>query len=214
MGLAVEVGMLADLKEHDEEGAQWLRDALADINAVFGEHKLPLHIEPEQLPPMNDRSIIGSFPYSFLHYLRRAYARWKQDPGSPIVPCSPDEDPASDPAIDQESCMFDSHLLCHSDCEGFYVPIRFSKVLIDDTNQDRIAGGLLGSSYKLMEELQSMAEYLAIQVDAGELSDAEAEKIRADVQAECDLWIERGVWLTLFEAARLSIQHKTAICFG
>jgi hypothetical protein len=123
MGLAVEVGMLADLKEHDEEGAQWLRDALADINAVFGEHKLPLHIEPEQLPPMNDRSIIGSFPYSFLHYLRRAYARWKQDPGSPIVPCSPDEDPASDPAIDQESCMFDSHLLCHSDCEGFYVPI-------------------------------------------------------------------------------------------
>lgn len=31
--------------------------------------------------------------------------------------------------------------------------------------------------------------------------------------AESALWIELLVWLALFEAARLSIAHKTAICF-
>ena len=41
--------------------------------------------------------------------------------------------------------MFDSHLLCHSDCEGFYLPIDFADVIVDAKNQMRIAGGLLGS---------------------------------------------------------------------
>jgi hypothetical protein len=27
------------------------------------------------------------------------------------------------------------------------------------------------------------------------------------------LWIEEMVWLSLFEAARLSVEYKTAICF-
>lgn len=214
MGLAVEIGMLADLNEHDEEGAQWLRDSLANVNAVLTEHGLPTHTEPEELKPTDDRSIISSFPYSFLHHLRRAYARWKQDPLSPIPPCGPDEDPASDPAIDEESNMFESHLLCHSDCEGFYLPIRFDEVLVDDTDGDRIPGGLLGSSYQLRDELTAMAPCLGIQIQSGELSDAEANSIRAKVQAEASLWIECGVWLTLYEAARLSIKHKTAICFG
>ena len=110
--------------------------------------------------------------------------------------------------------MLDSHLLCHSDCEGFYLPIRFDDVLIDETDEERIPGGLLCSSYKLYEELASMAPYLGIRLQDGELSEAEIEKIRSDVTSESGLWIERGVWLTLFEAARLSIRHKTAICFS
>lgn len=213
MGLAVEVGMLADLIEHDEEGAEWLRESLADANAVLVDLNLPTHSEPESLPPMDDRSVIGSFPYSFLHYLRRAYARWRQDPGSPATPCPEDQDPADDPAIDEESCLLDSHLLCHSDCEGFYFPLDFDEVIIDNTNQDRIQGGLLGSSYRLHEELIAMAPALGIG-NAAELDDGTVDDIRTAVEAESGLWIEKGVWLTLMEACRLSKQHGTAICFG
>lgn len=214
MGLAVEIGMLADLNEHDEEGAQWLRNSLANVNAVLAEHGFPPHKEPEELASTDDRSIISSFPYSFLHHLRRTYARCKQNPHSAIAPCGPDEDPASDPAIDEESNMFESHLLCHSDCEWFYLPIRFDDVLVDETDADRIPGGLLGSSYKLREELQAMAPCLGIQLQSGDLTDSEANNIRARVQAETGLWIECGVWLTLYETARLSIKHNTAICFA
>jgi hypothetical protein len=59
-----------------------------------------------------------------------------------------------------------------------------------------------------------MAPALAINLEGEVLSDAEANKIRSDVESESPLWIEKAVWLTLFEAARLSIEHKTAICFG
>ena len=100
MSLAVEVGMLACLNEHDEEGAQWLRESLSRINPVLEENNLPPHTEPEVLPPLNNRAIVASFPYTFLHYLRRACARFKQNPESPVTPCVPDEDPAEDPAID------------------------------------------------------------------------------------------------------------------
>jgi len=41
MGLAVEVGMLADLLEIDAEGADWLRESFDSVNAVLAEHKLP-----------------------------------------------------------------------------------------------------------------------------------------------------------------------------
>jgi hypothetical protein len=54
---------------------------------------------------------------------------------------------------------------------------------------------------------------LGIRLHPGELTETEVEKIRSDVESESSLWIERGVWLTLFEAARLSVQHNTAICF-
>lgn len=210
MGLAVEVGLLADLNENDEEGAQWLREALASVNAVLADSNLPAHKEPESLTALDDRSIIGSFPYSFLHHLRRSYARWKQNPARPATPCPADQDPASDPAVEEESCMFDSHLLCHSDCEGFYVPVDFSEVLFDD--QGRITGGMLGSSVRLHEELIAMAPCLGIS-DAADLPDASVEQIRSAVECESDLWIEKGVWLTLYEACRLSKRHSTAICF-
>jgi hypothetical protein len=31
--------------------------------------------------------------------------------------------------------------------------------------------------------------------------------------SEGPFWTELAVWISLFEAARLSIKHKTAICF-
>jgi hypothetical protein len=66
----------------------------------------------------------------------------------------------------------------------------------------------------LLEELVRIAPKLGIALDDGQLSDAEADKINKDSESEEGLWIEKTVWISLFEAARLSIEHKTAVCFA
>ncbi|MBI3822480.1 MAG: hypothetical protein HY289_07350 [Planctomycetes bacterium] len=213
MGLAVQVGQLADLVENDEEGADWFRKVLAGLNAVLAEHKLPPHTEPEKLPPLDDRTPIGSYSYSYLHHLRRVAAHVMQDPDWIAKPLAESEDPAADPVVDEESAMMASHLLCHSDCEGFYLPIDFKEIIVDD-NGDLIPGGILGSSFTLMKELIVIAPALKIQIANGELSNDDAKKINAEIDQEGPLWIEKAVWISLFEAARLSIQHQTAICFA
>ena len=40
---------------------------------------------------------------------------------------------------DPEGARLESHLLCHSDCEGFYVPIEFEEV--SSTTMGRFQGG-------------------------------------------------------------------------
>lgn len=212
MGLAVETGILADLMVHDTDGAEWLRQSLAQVNEVLAENGLPKHEEPEHLPPIWSRAALASYPYSFLHHLRRVYAHTTNDPNWTPTPIPDGENPAQDPVVVRGSERMSSHLLCHSDCEGYYLPLDFSKVIVDLTNQDRIVGGLLGSSYRLIDELVCIAPKLGISLDRGRLSDSEADQINRDSESEEGLWIEKTVWLSLFEAARLSIEHKTAIC--
>jgi hypothetical protein len=65
-----------------------------------------------------------------------------------------------------------------------------------------------------MRELIAVAPSLGISLSAGRLSDEEAARIDKIVEAEGPFWIEHLVWISLFEAARLSIEHKTAICFS
>jgi hypothetical protein len=220
MGLSISIGVLADSID-DPEDVDWFREEIAQVNQVLSEQGLPQHQEPETLPPMpEDRSIWGraSLSYAWIHHLRRIYARIIDDPNWIPIPTPRDESAADDEVVEDLTYMFDSHLLCHSDSEGFYLPIEFDEIIIDDKKQDRIPGGLLGSSYRLMEELILIAPKLGIQLDNGHLSDAEVVKIDIEIEndreAEEGLWIEKIVWLSLFEAARLSIEHKTAICFS
>lgn len=212
MGLAVEVGRLADLKANDEEGAAWLGRALGNVNAVLRENGLPAHAEPEALPPLRSRAPLDSYPYSFLHHLRRFAAHARANPKWKPKPFPKSADPAADPVIADQAAMLDSHLLCHSDCEGFYVPVDFPEPLF--AGEDQIPGGMLGSSQGLMRELVAVAPVLGIRLSRGQLSDPEANRIGDVVEAEGPFWIELAVWLSLFEAARLSIEHRTAVCFG
>jgi len=48
----------------------------------------------------------------------------------------------------------------------------------------------------------------------GNLSDEEAGRINQEVAKQGALSIEKMAWISLFEAARLSIEHKTAIVFS
>ena len=213
MGLAVSVGILADLVENDPEGGEWVRESLSDVNTVLNENGLPVHHEPEELPELQNQAGCDSFPYSFLHHLRRAYAHSLAHPNVLVTPLAKGKDPTKDRRLAREMDMMSSHLLCHSDCEGFYLPIDFGDILIDETGQDRIPGGLLGSSYRLMEELIHVAPALGIALEDGHLSDGEAVRINNDAETEEGLWIEKMVWICHYDAARLSIEHQTAISY-
>ena len=211
MGLAVDTFTLAYLVENDPESADGYREDFAAINKVLWKDTLPVHQEPERQPPdARPRDHIGSFPYSWLHYLRRAYALSVSDPATPISPVPDSADPADDPAIAQVSSPA-HHLLYHSDTEGFYLPIEFSLVL----EAPEIPGEYLGSSHRLMRELCVVAPHIGIALQGCEaLSDSDAAALASEEQGTHPLWLERQVWLTLFENCRISLEYGTALAFG
>jgi len=209
MGLSITVGILADLIENDPEGAEFVRDELDVINEVLRQHGLPIHEEPTSLPSLENRSELTDFPYSFLHYLWRFYARRIAYPDQIPPPVVGIEALKRDPVPDKIASPA-HHLLWHADGMGYYVPIDFPKVLEDR----RIAGAGVGSSVRLRDELIGVAAPLGITLHDGQLSDADATALAEEPQGEGPYWIERLVWLTLFEAARLSIEHGAAIHFG
>jgi hypothetical protein len=219
MGLSISVGNLAYFAE-DPEAAEWFQEEMIQVNEVLVEQGFPQHQEPEKLPPMQNRSKVYGFSYSYLHHLRRIYARTVDNPEWITTPTPKEESAADDEVLDEQMYMMSSHLLCHSDSGGFYLPIEFEEIIFDDGDGDRIPGGMLGSSYSLMKELIFIAPKLGIQLENGNLSDEEVIKIELAIQAEEEdesqegLWIEKIVWLSLFESARLSIEYKTAICFS
>ncbi len=208
MGLAISVGILAELAEDDPEGAEEMRDEFERINKVLKKHGLPLHAEPEQLPPFETRAPVLSFPYSCLHTLRRVYAHSIKTPGKPVSPSDSAKDVAQDPVLAEVQSP-SHHLLWHSDAEGCYLPIRFSLAI----ESEEIAGGLVGSSNRLLDELIAVAPIIGVRLADGRLTDAEAERISTIIVNAGQYEIELMVWIALFEACRFSIDHKTAICF-
>ncbi|WP_252867196.1 hypothetical protein [Janthinobacterium lividum] len=213
MGLAISVGALADLQEEDPEGAQWLVTALEEANLLLQKAGLPQHSEPATLPQLDSRVMLDSFPYSFLHTLRRAYAHARLDAQWRATPLADGEDATEDPVLDAAQDDFDSHLICHSDCEGFYFPLVFEEVIFAD-EEHALLGGMLGSSYSLRAELVTVAPALGIFLLGDELSDEEAARINARIDAEDGLERELVAWLATYEACRLSIEYKTAIVFN
>jgi len=211
MGLAVVVGALADaVGAGYSDDAEHLRGSLARVNEVLAANGLPTHEEPSELPrPPMSRSPLESFPYPWLHRLRRVYAYATRDPNWVATPLAEEDEQRDDAVVDEETNKMQGHLLCHSDCEGFYVPIDFESPIIDE----RVPGEMLGSSHRLRDELRRIAPKLGICLEGDRLPDSEAYKIEDEVENEQGLSAERIVWLSLWEAARLSIEHKCAILF-
>lgn len=139
MGLAVCVGMLAELLEEDPEGAEAFEEDLTEANRVLAAAGLPQHTEPRGPLELDSRASIDGFPYSFIHYLRRAYAHRVLSPDWVATPLPDDVDPTEDPKIQVLLDGSESHLLCHSDAEGFYVPVDFKDVLFDERMATRAA---------------------------------------------------------------------------
>ncbi|MET9489459.1 hypothetical protein [Nocardia sp. NPDC006630] len=214
MGLAVATHVLADaLKDGDDpEHLEYLREQFAAINDLLAGEGLPAHTESEVRGAASMRSRLGGVPYSFVHYLRRAYARAHEKPDEALTPVAADENPADDPAVDQLTYMFESHLLCHSDCEGYYVPVDFTEVLFPEDDSG-LPGGMVGSSNALLRELVYVAPYLGITLIDGELSQTEIDRLCEEFDDDSPLYREKETWLLLFEAARVSIENRTVITF-
>lgn len=206
MGLAVSVAMLADLDRHDPEGARWLRLGIEQLNSVLRAAGQPAHVEPAELSP-HLLPHVASFPYAWLHFLRRAYAHTR--PGAPpFTPAPPDFDPASDELIDAELTLhMDSHLCCHSDADGYYVPIDLPEPIYGE-----IAGGIVGSSVALLAELTRIAPLLDIPVVDGRITEATATTL-AEAHELTPLYRERIVWGALFATATASVRDGTLLVF-
>ncbi|RAL21209.1 hypothetical protein DL240_13840 [Lujinxingia litoralis] len=217
MGLAIGVGALVRFEQKNPKAAEEMRRDLAYINTVLEREGLPTHQEPESFDELEDpwpptRASLNSFPYSWLHYLRRFAAHVIRDPRWIPYPVEPGEDPADDPVLRQLYRQLQSHLLCHSDSEGYYLPVDFDEIFFDPKH--KIRGGALGSSYRLREELLLLTDPLEIEVDEeGNLDDDYAAELAAQRPTGAPFAIERLIWISLYEAARLSIEHKTAIVF-
>lgn len=214
MGLAIGVGILAQTRGGGLKKAQEkFRADLSQLNEVLTEAGLLAHEEPESFErSIKLRATVTSFPYSWLHNLRRFAAHVMRDPRWVPSPLEPGEDPAADPVLHQMYRGLSSHLLCHSDREGYYIPQVFEKPFLDPSH--RLRGGTLGSSQKLREELLLLIDPLEINVDQeGNLSDEDAKKIASQRPTEAPFAVERLVWLALYEVARVSIAKETAIVF-
>ncbi len=55
---------------------------------------------------------------------------------------------------------------------------------------------------------------LGISLVGKELTDAEVARVLSRIEAAESFTKERIVWRSLFEAARLSVEHSTVISFG
>jgi hypothetical protein len=209
VGLAITVGILSGVTDAEERavisaGLEALRVALASEGITWS--------EPDTAPVPRDSHVAGSLPYSALAYLRRVMAL--VDTGRPVPPArTPDELQADRELVDDETMMFSSHLLCHSDSAGYYVPVDFPDPLFLNDHPDVAGGGMVGSSQGLRAELRRCAPALGIALTAeGELAEDEAHRI-GHVDDDADFATETTVWFALWEACRASIAGGHAIVF-
>lgn len=228
MGLAIEVGYLADMLENDEEGAAWFREELAKLNSLLSDHGLAAHREPEAMEVFSAEM----HGYSGIHHLRRIAAHLSLNGG---LPEPGDVNAAKDPVLQRyyegavapapsrmarwlggkPSPRFD-HLIQHSDCEGFYVPQDFPHVLAAPDELE-LTGGIVGSSQQLLRETEVLAHALELPLGL----DPEAEEVWAAADSQgvgATTWqrygIESFVCLRLYRAAKLSIASGALIVFS
>jgi hypothetical protein len=218
MGLALEVGILADLKEADAEGFAYFKEQFGILNQFLSGARLGTHVEPEELDKVFSCSMYG---YSGLHYLRRVGAHLAL--GRPIPPPG-DKEAAHDPILERDywnrflagKYPKYQHLIVHSDAEGFYVPIDFKGALVA-TDDIPLLGGMLGSTQQLQAECRELADVLG--VPAG--LDAEADEIMSAIETQGQglaKWqqyaVETFTCLQLIAACDASLRTKAAIVFA
>jgi hypothetical protein len=206
MGLSITVGILESVGD-DAEGVEHFQAELAGLSQALAAAGV-VWTEPAGPPPA---TVDNGFPYSFLHYLRRVYAL--VDVGEPVTPTGGEAGLAqTESTVDSVMHMFSSHLLCHSDAAGYYVPVDFDQPLfLDDAIE---GGGMVGSSQALLREVVRCAAPLGIELSpAGELSTSEAQRLEM-ADGSDPYQREYVVWLALYEAARASVASGHAIVFG
>ncbi|WP_179352068.1 hypothetical protein [Winogradskyella vidalii] len=215
MGLTILTGVLADFKANEPEGYQAYKVIFENINTILAKNGVDAHKEPDEME--KEPLQFGGFPYSFLHHLRRFAAHvwdnkdnenWDWTP----TPFPTEDEPGADSILEDHYSYMSSHLLTHSDSEGFYIPLELPEVLFDN-DKAPVPGAMIGSSYTLLQELKSLTTPLGIGLDE-QNNLTNVDELNKIISNEGDFWIEILVCVTLIDAAKFSIENKTAMLFN
>lgn len=213
MGLNIVVGVLVDGEDDYTEMVRADFVAIGDLLERAGARQWT---EPDL-----DEEEVAEFEawgYSGLHTVRRLAVHLAASGRLP-EPLDGSQWATDDPLLGKvyEALPSDppgpfDHLVHHSDCEGYYVPIDFAQVIVDK----RARGGYLGSSVRLLEEARRLAEALGLPEDLDPHSEevfeaADAEKLATEGWRRYG--VESYVCLQLLRAAKLSISTGAAIAF-
>lgn len=228
------VGFMADLKENDPEGYENFKALMANVNQALSAEGLAPHHEPESVSS-GDFISLDMFGYSGLHYLRRVAAHITF---TGKLPSPGDDDSSKDTLVERyytesleekapksflsllkkspKNKSFDfNHLMHHSDCEGYYLPLEFTNVIFPDPEL-KIPGAMIGSAYRLLQECERLAVALAIPQDMDSESDELWEA--AQSQGEGEGWRRYGVesftCVRLIHACEASIRSKAALVYA
>jgi hypothetical protein len=185
VGLAISVGPSSDQPEE-----------FAALSAAIAAEDVLWHA-PEGVGAPPEHAYSGGFPYSWLSLLRRAYVYVLEDRKLTPAPADGSADHEDDyDLVMTETMMLSSHLLCHADDAGYYVPVDFADPLYLPEEQGIAGAGMVGSSQRLLAELDGLADVLgAIDPD--------------DERFAAELW----AWRELRAACRASIAGGHAIVF-
>ena len=213
MGLGISVGMQCDQARNDPEGFEFHRDGFDRLTRALAAEGIRWR-EPEVLHETGEHDFSAGFPYSFLMHLRRSYALTQL--GEPVTPAADtsDEQYERDKAkIEDETSMLSSHLLCHADHAGYYIPVDFADPLFLPEEAQIYGYGMVGSSQRLLAELVSFAPAIGVQLDDdGVLSVAQEAELAA--AANTDRFdAEKYAWLGLYRACLTSVESGHAIVF-
>jgi hypothetical protein len=242
MGLDIAVGVLALEKQSaDPEDVAELMEPFTQLNLVLGEAGRELHREPVEVAQTFEAQMFG---YGGLHAVRRL-AAWIEIEGR-LPPEPGGQDASEDPvlqALNQRLLQYDEdanavpvhqlldrllrrktpprsgfqHLLWHSDTEGFYVPQPFDEVVFDHAEIQRpFVGGMVGSSFRLLEDCRRLADQIELPITLDPESDILWEAAGAP-SATGPLWGRYGVeafcLARLLRASSVSIETGAAIVF-
>lgn len=187
------------------------RSALARANVLLASRNLPTHDEPADAPAW-EPAAPNPVPVEALFRLRRVMAHHLLRAPLTLDPLPRDADPREDPMVVEAQGRADSHLMQHAELEGFYLPIQIASVVRDESGM-ALAGGWLGSSYRLAEELRAIAPHLGVRLKDGTLDTALRDEFAHNLAPTDAFHLEKWAWLLHLEAAEASIRHGLAIVY-
>lgn len=214
MGLNIVVGALVDAE--DDDYTEMVRADFVAIGELLERAGARQWTEPDL--DEEEGAEFEAWGYSGLHTVRRLAVHLAADGRLP-EPLDRTQRATDDPLLSKvyEDLPSDppgpfDHLVHHSDCEGYYVPVDFAHVIVDK----KAPGGYLGSSVRLLAETRRLAEALGLPEDL----DPDSEEVSDAVDAEdpaAEGWqryrVESYVCLQLLRAAKLSVSTGAAIAF-
>ncbi|MFJ4781262.1 hypothetical protein [Streptomyces sp. NPDC088762] len=215
MGLNIVVGVLVDAE--DDDYTAMVRTDFVAIGELLERAGARQWAEPDL--DEEEGAEFEAWGYSGLHNVRRLAVHLAASGRLP-EPLDGSQRATDDPLLSEvyEALPSDppgpfDHLVHHSDCEGYYVPVDFAHVIVDK----KAPGGYLGSSVRLLEEARRLAEALGLPEDLDPHSEEVFEAADAEKLATAG-WrrygVESYVCLQLLHAAKLSISTGAAIAFS